>query len=365
VAQPTILHVTDDRAMNPVLRFTRGFTALSQEGLIRHRVIAPLATADRQSPAAALRELAHVAEQTRPDLLFVHPIGALPWTDDYLAALLRRAGSPHIVFWEGDAISDYRAKQSNRSVWYRAADTVFTTGLGATRRAVSRYTRRPPRYVPNVIPGCLLTPAAIPPITEAAYDAMQIGHLFTRLGLYDGVAGARKRRRTVNGIRRLPGCRTAVYGAGWRGRGALGLLPFDAQVSAMRTARFSFSWSHFPGRFGEFSDRLPISMYAGRPHIGTRPGPVSWLPGPDQGLHLTGSPAETVALARELLHTDDTTLDSMGRALHHWVRDRLTERNALLHMLGPILGLPAPPADPWGAIAEMDALDRDRGSVSV
>ncbi|WP_157902977.1 glycosyltransferase family protein [Streptomyces jeddahensis] len=355
--------MTNDRVLDHNVSFGRGFAALCQEGLIRHHAVAPSADALRHGPARALRELADVAGEIRPDVMFVQPIGSLPWTDDYLAALLRRAGSPHTLFWEGDAICEDKARRSHRLVWYRASDTVCATGLGATRRVLSRFTRRSPRYVPNVVPGRLLTPAPIPPIAEAVHDAVQIGGLYLRFGLYEGVAGARERRRTVQGVRRLPGCRTAVYGTGWRGRGALGPLPYDAQVSTLRRARFSFSWSHFPGRLGEFSDRLPISMYAGRPHIGTRPGPVGWLPGRDQGLLLADSPAEAVALARELLGTDDATLDAMGRALHEWVRDRLTERNALLHMLGPILGLPAPPADPWDAITAMETQDRDGDRV--
>ena len=60
------------------------------------------------------------------------------------------------------------------------------------------------------------------------------------------------------------------------------------------TARISANWDHCPGRDGYFSNRLPISLFAGRPHVTTRPLNTGWLPGPECGLHLVDSITEAV-----------------------------------------------------------------------
>ncbi|MGW5433708.1 glycosyltransferase family protein [Streptomyces sp. NPDC004059] len=363
MAPPTVLFLPNDAVLDHNVSFGRAFQALTDERLISHRIFAPLARARIVGSEAALRELAAVAEETRPDLIFVQPMTRLPWTDEYLRDLVRRSGSPEVVYWEGDAVKSAGDPGPGSACWYRRSDTVFSVALGVQAQVIGRFTRRRPRYVPHVVPGRVLTGVSVPPIGRASYDAMHIGNCFVRLGALERIAGARDRHRVVRGLQRMQGCRLAVHGARWRGRGALGPLPFDEQVTALRTARFSINWDHCAGWPGYFSDRLPISLYAGRPHITSHIPHTDWLPDRRQGLHTVGSPAEAVNRARELLHTDDDMLETQGRAAHAWVRDRLTERNALLHMLGAHLDLPLPPVDPWAAIAAMDDMAEHSGAA--
>ncbi|MER7169946.1 glycosyltransferase family protein [Streptomyces mesophilus] len=357
MAPPTVLHLTNDTRPDVHLSFCEAFRALAADGLLTHVPLAPLAllNAGREEADA---EMLRIAEEARPDLLFVQSPSRFPWTGEEVAALLRRLGSPTVVLWEGDAWGGHKPVTRSLAAWLGHADAVFSVAVGAQARLFGRYTRRPVRYIAQTVPGRLWTDDPVPGPEHAEDDVLHIGGRYLRLGLLERVDGARQRDRLVRSLRRLPGCRFATYGSGWRGPGALGPLRFDDQIRALRGARMSVGWDHYRGYAGFFSNRLPISMFAGRPHVAARPAETSWLPGPECGLHLVGTPAQAVARVTELLRADPAELHTAGVAGHDWVRSRLTNLNALLHMFSSYLDVPAPPADPWQAIAAMDTAAR-------
>ncbi|WP_369777323.1 hypothetical protein [Streptomyces sp. R33] len=357
MSSPTVLHLTNDREPpGPGLSFGGAFRALAVDGALTHVPLAPAALL-AAGRAAALAEIRRAAERARPEVLFVQTPGNFPWTEADVADLLRRLGSPIVVMWEGDPWGGRKPVLPSMEPWLRYADTVFTPGLGIQALLLGRYTRRPVRYIPQTVPHRLWDDGPVPGVDATAHDVMHIGSCFVRFGVFERIDGARERQRFVRSLQRLPGCRFAVHGHGWRGRGALGPVPFDHQVDALRTTRISANWDHFPGRDGYFSNRLPISLFAGRPHVTTRPLNTDWLPGPECGLHLVDSPAQAVDRVTELLRADPAQLHAAGLAGHTWVRTRLTETNALRHMLTRHLAsVPAPRADPWQEIAAMDAV---------
>ncbi|WP_199551726.1 hypothetical protein [Streptomyces sp. N35] len=357
MAPPTVLHLTNDTHPELRLSFGEAFRALAAEGRLTHVPLAPLALPDT-GREPALAELLRIAEEARPELLFVQSPSRFPWTGEEVAALLRRLGSPTVVLWEGDAWGGHKPVTRSLAAWLAHADTVFSVAVGAQARLFGRYTRRPVRYIAQTVPERLWTDDPVPPPEHTEYDVLHIGGRYLRLGFVERVDGARQRDRLVRSLQRLPGCRFATHGSGWRGRGALGPLCFEEQIHALRGARMSVGWDHYQGYAGFFSNRLPISMFAGRPHVAARPAETSWLPGPEFGLHLVDTPAQAVARVAELLGADPAELHAAGLAGHAWVRDRLTNLNALRHMLCPHLDVPAPPADPWQAIAAMDPAAR-------
>jgi sugar phosphate isomerase/epimerase len=353
---PVVLHLSNERALGPELGFGGDFRDLASDALVSYVPVAPLALL-AQGREQALREVARIGEEARPDLVFLQSPNNFPWSSEDVTRLLRRLGSPPVIYWEGDPWGGRKPLSESSRAWLRYADTVFSVGLGAQAALLGRYTRHPVRYICHTVPAHLSAPEPVPPMGQAVHDVVHIGGCHMRFGLFEGVDGARERRRLVRRLCRLPDCRVAVYGPGWRGPNALGPLPFTEQVHALRRSRLSASWEHFRDRYGYFSDRLPISLYAGRPHVTCRPPGVTWLPGPEQGLHLVDSIDEAMARVRDLVRIDPAELYATGLAANRWVRSRLTSLNALRHMLRSHLAvLPPPPADPWEAIAAMDGL---------
>ncbi len=351
---PTVLCLSNDTEYGPKENFGPAFAALEAEGVLRHRRIATLAELAGAGREQALRTMRQFAAETRPDLILVLSPGGFPWQDEDVASLLRTCADPPVILWEGDPWGGRKPVLPGTKPWLRRADTVFTVGLGVQAELLDTFTRRPVRYIAQTVPQRLWDDSPVPEPVSAKYDVMHIGGCFVRFKVLERIDGARQRLRLVSALQKLDNCRFAVHGSGWKGPGALGPVPFDDQLKALRTARISANWDHFPGRDGYCSNRLPLSLFAGRPHVTTRPLHTPWLPGPEQGLHLVDTVREAVDRVAELLRADPETLHTAGVAGHDWVRTRLTEVNALRFMLGDHLPLAPPPADPWEAIAAMD-----------
>ncbi|MFC7305779.1 hypothetical protein ACFQVC_16320 [Streptomyces monticola] len=354
---PVVVQISNDTCYGPRLNFGRAFAELAATDALRHLPVVPLAHL-ANGRTRALATIRQIIQEMRPDVLFVLSPSAFPWTDENVAQLLRAAGGPTVIMWEGDAWGGRKPLAPALKAWLRRADDVFTVGMGEQARLLGRFTRQPVRYIAQTVPQRLWDTGAdpVPPPAEAAHDVMHIGSCFVRLGVLERLDGARERQRLVRALQQLPDCRFAVHGPGWRGPGALGPVPFDDQLGALRTARITANWDHFQGRPGYVSNRLPISLYAGRPHVTTRPPETDWLPGTEHGLHLVDSVDEAVDRVRTLLRGDPDELHTAGLAGHEWVRGRLTELNALRYMLSSHVNVAPPPADPWAAIGAMDAL---------
>ncbi|MFC9247428.1 hypothetical protein ACFT7S_26530 [Streptomyces sp. NPDC057136] len=340
-AAPLVLHISNEPApFGPHTGFARGFAGLVEEGLLRYVCVVP--AAGDELPAL------------RPELVFVQSPQSYPWTKRQVREWLRTAGDPPVSVWDGDAWGGPTKPLRERNlVWMRCAQEVFSVAVGKQAVMLRRACGRPVRYVPNVAPLHLLGPDAECGPGPARGGVTMVGKRLTYFGV-ELIPDDRERALLVKELHKVPGSRLSVYGKGWRGPYARGPVPFAEQMAVMRRALITAGWNRYRGYTGYFSDRLPIAMCAGRVHVTSRQPALEWLPGPDRGLHLMGTPRAAAERVRELLRRDPAELLAQGRRMSEWARARLTERQALLHMLSPYIPLPAPPTDPWAGLAALD-----------
>lgn len=232
----------------------------------------------------------------------------------------------------------------------RCADEVFSVAMGAQAALLRRACKRPVRYVPHVAPLHFLDATPADP-TDAI---TMVGKRLTYFGV-ELIPDDRQRAVLISELTRVAADRLAVYGKGWRGPRARGPVPFNDQLNVMQRSLITVGWDRYRSHPGYFSDRLPIALCAGRVHVTSRQPGLDWLPGPDHGLYLVNTPREAAAQVRELLAEDPSHLISRASALNTWARTHLTETQALLHMLGDHLPLPAAPADPWESFAALSS----------
>ncbi|MFF1342953.1 hypothetical protein ACFVYT_34625 [Streptomyces sp. NPDC058290] len=337
---PLVLQISNEpEPSGPRTRFARAFEDLADAGLLRYACAVP--AAGDQLPSS------------RPDLVFVQSPQSYPWTNRHVRKWLRTAGEPPVVVWEGDAWGGLTKPLRGRNLaWMRAAVEVFSVAAGGQAAMLRRACGRPVRYVPHVAPLHLLAAPRGP--EPAAGGVTLVGKRLTYLGI-ELIPDDRERALFVAELRKVAGPRLAVYGTGWRGPCARGPVPFPEQLTVMEGALISAGWDRYRKHTGYFSDRLPIAMCAGRVHVTSRQPGLGWLPGPDRGLHLMDTPRAAAGRVRELLRRDPEELLVQGRWMSEWARARLTERQALLHMLSPYIPLlPAPPTDPWAGLAALD-----------
>jgi len=142
-----------------------------------------------------------------------------------------------------------------------------------------------------------------------------------------------------------------VYGHGWRGRGAMGTLPYEDQVKAMRQALVTVNWDHFSHLEGYNSDRLPISMLAGRVHVTTKHPRTPWLPGSENGLVLVENERDVVQVVEEMLGQTPEELLRLGQRANAWVVEKVSDVEAMRFMLSAVsTNVAEPPADPWARL---------------
>ena len=241
--------------------------------------------------------------------------------------------------------------------WLRISDSVFSVALGYQRDLLRRAGARRVRFISQTY--CHVQFGHIEsewhaPSDDAVRRAVMVGSLTGRLPGWSTVPGTRDRRRLVDLAEdRLGPDVFRVYGRGWRGPSAAGMVPFAEQLDVIRAAGVSINWDHYPRLVAYASDRLPNSLIAGRVHVTTRHPEMGWLPGEEHGLFLERSPSDVIATVESLRTRPPDEVAELGRAAYDWVRDRLSDRQAARFMLNEAAGMDLDLPEPWDQIATM------------
>jgi hypothetical protein len=241
--------------------------------------------------------------------------------------------------------------------WLAVADQVFSVALGEQYDVLRAAGARHVRFVPHTY--CHVQFAAdegywTPPSPGQDRHVVMVASRGGRIPAVSTVPGARDRWRLARSASRRFGEEFTVFGRGWSGPSAGGLVPFAEQVQALRGGGLSVNWDHYPHHAAYASDRLPNSLLAGRPHVTTRhPALDTWAPGASEGLFLAGSPREVVDLAERIRGLPAEVREDLGRRAYDWVRDRLSDRQAARYLLRESDGIEIALPHPWDAIARL------------
>lgn len=205
----------------------------------------------------------------------------------------------------------------------REVDVVFSVGLGNQRRLFELRGARRVEYTPSLT------------------DTIRFGHeqedikecsvvMFGRYGNLKKLpfitySGAKERLKLARLLQAELGDSFYLYGSGYPADvRSQGYMPYDEQERANRKARVTASWNHFPRTPYYFSDRLPISLISGVPHV------TNAFPGCERvfrgcpGVYFARTPQEGLELVRTLLKKTDDELRAEGEGARRWVFENLT-----------------------------------------
>jgi len=254
----------------------------------------------------ALDELLNTAREFAPDVIFVqHMTEAYPVDQAYLRQLKYLPSRPRLVLWEGDAFGRHIKKPGAtlRAVMAES-DITFLVGLGYLADAARAAGAPRVRLAPHSYDSVRFDLPWEPP-RQRPLDAVMIAnlHRIKRIpGLY--MPGGRQRKQLAHALHRSLGERFAVYGggAGWQGESyARGPIPFQQQGDTIRSAWMSVAWDHFDDLPMYTSDRLPISLACGVPHLTNYQPGYELVFGGIPGLYFFHTPKEAVDTALYLL----------------------------------------------------------------
>jgi len=293
-----------------------------------------------------------------PDILIVLSPGTCPWQDNDVTSVLRAAGGDvSLLYWEGDPWGGRKRVNESMDSWAVKADILFTVAGGKQARRLADGGARDVRLVLQTYcqiqyADALAWSDSRTDFVDPPMDVVSICNSAVRWPMVPaGVPGARQRRRMVTSLQAERRIRFGVYGHGWSGETALGPVAYHSQVQALRQSLITVNWDHFPSLPGYNSDRLPISMLAGRVHVSTRHPQTPWLPGPESGLVLAESPRAAHAAVVELASKTSDELLGLGQLAHQWVLGRLSDLESMRFMLASVTTtVGPPPPEPWAQI---------------
>jgi len=288
------------------------------------------------------------------DLLFIWSPTSFPESRNHFEQLERGIGNRPVLYWEGDcwAISGIKSFSEQMRWWAAKSDAIFTVAGDPQKSHFEKYCSNvyliPQTYCHIQFQfGELESPFR----TSNKSGIAMIGNQSATLPFLYGVPGSGARFSLAHLLKVSYRDDFHLYGSHWpRWLGATA-IPYEEQISTIRKDLFSVNWDHFPKYESFVSDRLPISLLAGRPHITTKHPGKNIYGDQNVGLIEVDTILDAVSACESLLQLDPVELNSMGNAAHRWAKNRLSHRQAGQFMLSKLeMNIPRPKLFPWNIL---------------
>ena len=276
----------------------------------------------------ALADLLRAAEAFRPDVIYwQHLNKTYPVDAPFMQRLKGLASRPKLVWHDPDPYGKLiKPIDPVMKVALAHCDMAILVGLGYladhARRAGAKRVLFAPHSYDDVRFG-----QDWEPTLQRKFDAIMIANLtcLKRIPwLY--LPGGRYRKVMSRLFHRAYGDRYAVFGAGqgWQGEPyCRGPIAFNDQEKTIRSAWLTINWGQFDEIAMYSSDRLPISLATGVPHITNHQRGYEHLFPGAKGIYFVHSPEEALDVADMLLSKPREELADIGRQGVQYARERL------------------------------------------
>lgn len=330
-----LLYLPEEEVLGEQVGPRRAFEGLIRDGrLAAYLAFVPAYEAAFSGSDDVSARLLALAKSFQPTIvLWSHPV-AFPVTSQLVTRLRGLRSSPTIVLQEMDAwgIVRKRLTPSGRLL-AKEADLVYVCGTGSLPRVFRHAGAARVRYNFN---GADRERFGTPwsPTAQRDYDVVMIGQ--RNRGRFPGTAlpGAWRRERLVELLEHQYGPRFALYGHGWSGHPSWkGPLAFEDQAEANRSAWVSAGWDHFPGIANCTSNRVPISLASGIPHVTNySPGHELIYP-PGSGLYWGNTVRSVAEMVSVLLGMPRKDLLAIGERAACFARDHRSQEASMERLL--------------------------------
>lgn len=284
------------------------------------------------------KKIIELAKNEKPDIIFLHHIKQFPVTDEFFRELRAQHPKMCLVYHEGDPYArNIKKVTPSMKCLIRNADIIFWVGLGHLREFAIEHGGKRVYLAPHVFDTeRFFTPWE--PTAKREFDITMIASSGKARLPFRYLPGGRNRHKCVEILTKTFKERFALYGYGWKkSMSYRGPLPFSEQHNAIRNSWISANWDHFDDINFYASNRLPISMAAGVPHITTYHKGFDYLyknvPG---GLYFANSPAEVADIACYLLSKSVDELINEGEKAREYAYTYLRATAVYRNMLTKI-----------------------------
>lgn len=316
----------------------RAFSRLSQAGVLAGCETYPMDFNTKRlgSFDVAFAELMGRAAALQPDIVLWQHVERLPVTHAHLVALKALPSRPTLVYQEMDAYGVIRKRLTKSTILLaREADLVYLCGLGSLHRMFAALGASEIRYIPHGVDFSHF--GRLPDSDDRAFDVVMLGTRITSKWPGMRMPGSRTRQKLAEALYDVYGERFGAFGRNW-GRAPFncGEVPFADQTSVIHQAQVTVGWDHFPTIPYYFSDRLPIALAAGVPHVTNYQPGYDELFATDVGLSWGHNVDEVVQEVENLMQLTPLARANLGRNGHQFVADRLDQNRQYEWLLDDI-----------------------------
>jgi len=276
----------------------------------------------------ALEALYQAAAAFAPDVIYwQHLNRSYPVERTFLQRLKALPSRPRFVWHDPDPYGKYiKPVDAVMRDALAECDMAILVGLGYLAAEVRRAGAPRVLFAPHSYDDERFGQPWQPTLTRH-HDAIMIANLTCLKRVpFLFLPGGRQRKQLARTFHRAYGERYAVFGAGqgWQGEPyCRGPIAFDAQQQAIRESWLTVNWGQFDDIAMYSSDRLPISLAAGVPHITNHQRGYEHLFPDARGIYFVHSPAEALDVADMLLSLPREQLIAIGEQGATYARERL------------------------------------------
>lgn len=308
----------------------RAFDAVYEQGRFREYKVYSYLVRQKElgNHQLALEEFYQTVASFLPDVIFIQrTTDRYPMDRAYLQRLKSVASKPRLVLYEEDPYGHLvkRLDSTIRAV-IAESDMVVIGGTGYLLEMYQKAGAKRIRFAPHSYDDQRFDTPWTPSKTRR-WDAIMIGNLHCLKKIpFLFMPGGASRKKTARLFHRAFDSRFAVFGGGqgWQDEPyCLGKIAFEKQGEAIRDSWLSVNWGQFDEIGMYCSDRLPISLACGVPHI------TNYQPGYEHiyanipGLFVVKSPAEAVDVATYILSMNIDSRIELGMQAVEYARKKL------------------------------------------
>jgi hypothetical protein len=260
-----------------------------------------------------------------------------------------------IFYWEGDPWTKYGLKPWTEQMkwWASISKALFTVAKEPHTSLIQEFSNTEILFIPHTYCHIQFAQQELhaPGALSGSNRVVMIGNQSARIPFIYGTQGSGNRFAAAVLIKLALKNDFSIYGKNWPRGISSGIVAYADQAELIRSFAISANWDNFTSHESYASDRLPISLLAGRAHVTSRHPGTNYYGGIENGLFESSSIVglyETLKCLREM---SPKKLTNLGFEGHKWVKNRYSHRQSAQFMLSKISShVPRLTLYPWSEL---------------
>jgi predicted membrane protein len=289
------------------------------------------------------------------DVVMIWSPKSFPETADKFEQLISAIGGRPIYYWEGDPWTKTGVKKWTNSMkwWASKSQIIFSVAMEPHKAMFQSVSNAKFLLVPQTYCHIQFSneEQVKPPEIVNSKSVVMIGNQSAKVPFLYGTPGSGVRFLAATSLKFRLGEDFQLYGKGWPRAIATGVVKYQEQAKLIRNFSMSANWDNFTQHESYASDRLPISLLAGRVHITSSHPGINYYGDEDIGLTQVTALREMHSKIYELRRLDPLKLSRMGLEAHNWAKYRFSHREAARFMFSHISNeIPRLQMQPWASL---------------